>query len=68
MTSFLEKYYKGLINIKRLDGYEYKLLECQYCNLIFQEQKPNKEFYQELYEKFIDQSDRLQKKENFEKK
>ena len=68
MSSFLEKYYKGLINIKRLDGHEYKLLECQYCNLIFQEQIPDKEFSHELYEKFIDQAESLQKKDNFEKK
>ena len=66
MISFLERYYKGLINTKKLEEYEYKLLECQYCSLIFQEQIPNEKFSQELYEEIIDQEDSLQKKENFQ--
>jgi 2-polyprenyl-3-methyl-5-hydroxy-6-metoxy-1,4-benzoquinol methylase len=68
MISFLERYYKGLINTKKLEEYEYKLLECQYCSLIFQEQIPDEKFSQELYEEVIDREDSLLKKEDFEKK
>ena len=41
MTSFLDTYYKGLMPINKLHGYEYKLLECQYCNLIYQDPPPS---------------------------
>jgi len=68
MINFLKKYYKGRIDTKKLEKNNYNLLECQYCNLIFQEQIPNEKFSQELYEELIDQEDSLQKKENFEKK
>ncbi len=68
MTSFLDKYYKGLIDINLLKEYEYKLLECSYCNLIFQEQIPNEKFSHELYEKYIDKEDSLKKKDNYEEK
>ena len=68
MTNFLEKYYNDLIDIKKLEEHEYKLLECQYCSLIFQEQIPDEKFSQELYEDVIDKEYSLLKKENFEKK
>ena len=55
MTNFLKRYYKNRINLKKLDNYKYNLLECQICNLIFQEQIPNEKFSQELYEELIDQ-------------
>ena len=68
MTTFLEKYYKGLIDLNKLKDYDYKLLECKHCSLIFQEQIPDKKFSQELYENYIDKDESLKKKENFEKK
>ena len=68
MISFLETYYKGLIPIYRLDGFEYKLIECQNCSLIYQEQIPNKKFSQELYENYIDKEDSLFKKSSYEQK
>ena len=68
MTNFLESYYKGSINLNRLNGHEYKLLECQYCSLIFQEQIPNDKFSQDLYEKYIDKEESLKKKDNFDRK
>ena len=68
MISFLDTYYKGLIPIYRLDSFEYKLLECQNCDLIFQEQIPDKKFSQELYENYIDKEDSLLKKSSYEKK
>ena len=68
MISFLETYYKGLIPIHILDGYEYKLIECQNCNLIYQEQIPDKKFSRELYENYIDKKDSLLKKNDYEQK
>lgn len=62
MIDFLKRYYKGTIDIKKLYGRHYNLLECQKCNLIFQEQIPNKKFSQELYENYIDKYDSLKKK------
>jgi SAM-dependent methyltransferase len=68
MNDFIQEYYKGLIDKKKLEEFEYKLLECQYCSLIFQEQIPDKKFSQQLYEKIISQEDSLLKKNDFEKK
>jgi 2-polyprenyl-3-methyl-5-hydroxy-6-metoxy-1,4-benzoquinol methylase len=68
MSDFIQRYYKGLINDKKLEKFEYKLLECRYCSLIFQEQVPGKNFSQELYEEIINQEDSLFKKNDFEKK
>ncbi len=68
MIEFLSSYYKGTIDLKKLYGQHYKLLECGNCNLIFQEQIPNKKFSQELYEKYIDKDDSLKKKDDYEKK
>ena len=68
MIDFLKRYYKGTIDIKKLYGRHYNLLECQKCNLIFQEQIPNKKFSQELYENYIDKYDSLKKKDNYDKK
>ncbi len=68
MVDFLSSYYKGTIDIKQLHGRYYNLLECKNCNLIFQEQIPNKKFSMELYEKYIDKDDSLKKKNNYEKK
>ena len=68
MIDFLTRYYKGTIDIKKLYGQHYNLLECKKCNLIFQQQIPNKKFSQELYENYIDKDDSLKKKDNYEKK
>ena len=59
---------KGQLILKNYMRQHYKLLECGNCNLIFQEQIPNKEFSQELYEKYIDKDDSLKKKDDYEKK
>ncbi len=68
MIDFLTLYYKGTIDVKKLYGRHYNLLECKKCGLIFQEQIPNKKFSQELYEKYIDKYDSLKKKDDYEKK
>ena len=68
MADFLTSYYKGRIDIKKLSGKHYRLLECKNCSLIFQEQIPNKQFSQELYETYIDKDESLRKKDNYEKK
>tara|TARA_B100001996_G_C18624907_1_gene579330 strand:- start:95 stop:964 length:870 start_codon:yes stop_codon:yes gene_type:complete len=66
--NFIKSYYKNIIDMNKLDKYEYTLLECLNCSLIFQEQIPNYSFSKELYEKFIDPNESLLKKEDFEKK
>ena len=66
MIDFLSSYYKGTIDIEKLYGRDYKLLECKNCNLIFQEQIPNNKFSYELYEKYIDKDDSLKKKNDYE--
>ena len=68
MINFLSVYYKGRIDIKKLNGKYYKLLECLNCKLIFQEQIPDEKFSQELYEIYIDKDDSLRKKDDYEKK
>ena len=68
MIDFLSSYYKGTIDVEKLNKHHYKLLECENCNLIFQEQIPNEKFSQELYEKYIDKDDSLKKKDDYEKK
>ena len=68
MIDFLSSYYKDKIDIKKLHGKYYKLLECKNCGLIFQNQIPDKKFSQELYEKYIDKDDSLKKKDDYERK
>ena len=51
-----------------MDGHEYNLLQCLNCNLIFQEQIPDDQFSKDLYEKFIDPSESLSKKNDFDNK
>ena len=59
IVKFIKTYYKNSLNIIELDGYEYTLLECLNCSLIFQEQIPDEEFSIKLYEKIIDQDESL---------
>lgn len=68
MINFLDKYYNGRIGKNKLKGFYYRLIQCKFCNLIFQEQIPDESFSEELYENIIDKEDSLFKKENFEKK
>ena len=68
MTNFLENYYKGKIERNKLEEFYYKLIQCKFCKLIFQEQIPDENFSEHLYENIIDQKDSYNKKENFEKK
>ena len=44
------------------------MIQCKFCKLIFQEQIPDENFSEHLYENIIDQKDSYNKKENFEKK
>ena len=67
MISFLGKYYNGQIEKNKLEGFYYRLIQCNFCGLIFQEQIPDENFSEELYEKIIDKEESHLKKENFEK-
>ncbi len=68
IASFLNNYYKNLIKISSLDTHEYNLMQCLECNLIFQEQIPDDQFSENLYEIFIDANESLSKKDDFNKK
>ena len=68
MIKFLDTYYKGQIKKSKLEGFYYRLIQCKFCGLIFQEQIPDENFSEELYENIIDKKDSSLKKENFEKK
>ena len=67
ITSFLESYYKKLIDTKKLEKYYYSLIECQNCDFIYQKQIPNEEFSTELYENYIDKETSLKKKRRLRK-
>lgn len=68
MIFFLENYYQKDLEIKKIENYQYRLIECSNCNLIFQEQIPDKKFSEQLYENVIDKENSFSKKEDFEKR
>ena len=68
LSSFLKSYYGGRIEIDKIKSKKYTLLECQNCNLIFQEEIPDESFSKILYEDLIDPKISLAKKDNYEKK
>ena len=68
MKNFLSSYYKKNINLDELKNFNYVLLECDNCKLIFQEQIPNEKFSLKLYEDIINKDESLQKKDDYEKK
>ena len=68
MQKFLKNYYKDTLELDKFNDYDFKLLECQNCNLIFQEQIPSNEFSSELYENIIDKDISISKKNDYEKK
>ena len=65
LTSFIKKYYKKKIPLKKINNFNYNLLECKKCTGIFQEQVPNKSFNFSLYENYISYKESLKKKQNF---
>lgn len=64
ILKFFYDYYSGKMPINFLDKYDYQLLECNNCRLIFQKYIPDKEFSNELYDKIISPEKSLQKKIN----
>ena len=62
ISKFLYDYYNGNMPTNFLNKYDYVLLECNDCKLIFQKYIPDKEFSIELYDKIISPEKSLQKK------
>lgn len=62
LKKFLKEYYNNRLPVDLVSRYDYKLMECKYCKLIFQKFIPDKNFMIELYEKFISARDSLIKK------
>ena len=52
MIDFLTLYYKATIDIKKLYGRHYNLLECKNCNLIQQSKKINERVVNKIYESY----------------
>lgn len=68
LSSFLRSYYGNRIEIDKIKDNKYNLLECLNCSLIFQEEIPNENFSNILYEDLIDPEVSLNKKNNYENK
>lgn len=62
VLKFFYDYYNGNMPTNFFDKYDYQLLECNNCQLIFQKNIPDKEFSNELYDKIISPEKSLQKK------
>ena len=62
ILKFFYDYYNGNMPTNILEKYDYQLLECSDCRLIFQKYIPDKEFSIELYDKIISPEKSLQKK------
>jgi 2-polyprenyl-3-methyl-5-hydroxy-6-metoxy-1,4-benzoquinol methylase len=62
LKKFLKVYYNNRLPVNLVSKYDYKLMECKYCKLIFQKFVPDKNFMIELYEKFISSKESLIKK------
>ena len=62
ILKFFYDYYNGNMPTNILEDYDYQLLECSDCQLIFQKYIPDKEFSIELYDKIISPEKSLQKK------
>ena len=56
LSSYLARYYgdQGNPRLDRLDGENYRLMECPECGLVFQDRVPTSDFSMELYEVWID--------------
>jgi 2-polyprenyl-3-methyl-5-hydroxy-6-metoxy-1,4-benzoquinol methylase len=56
LVEYLESFYRpyGGIELVYLDGAYYSLVECPTCGLIYQDEIPNEQLMERLYEKWID--------------
>lgn len=63
LQNFLTTYYKNRLQLNLVSQYDYELIECNICKLIFQKYIPDENFSQQLYEKFISAEESLKKKE-----
>ena len=62
ILKFLGEYYDGKIPTYLIEKYDYKLIECKNCKLIFQKFIPDEEFSNELYDNIISSEKSLKKK------
>lgn len=64
ILEFLKNYYKNKLPIHLLNNFDYQLLECTKCKLIYQKNIPDNEFSNEIYDKIISAEESLEKKIN----
>ena len=62
VLNFLNEYYSGRMPVNFLKDYNYELMECINCRLIFQKYIPDDQFSMELYDKIISSEESLKKK------
>ena len=62
ILAFLNEYYKKRMPINLLKNFDYQLVECLECKLIFQKYIPDDELSNELYDKIISSEESLKKK------
>ena len=62
VLNFLNEYYSGRMPVNFLKDYNYELMECTNCRLIFQKYIPDDQFSMELYDKIISSEESLKKK------
>jgi 2-polyprenyl-3-methyl-5-hydroxy-6-metoxy-1,4-benzoquinol methylase len=63
LTNFLKVYYKNRLPISLISKYNYELIECKVCRLIYQKYVPDENFSKDLYERYISPEESLKKKE-----
>lgn len=64
IRNFIDSYYEGRIPYSKLENTDYTLLECSFCELIFQEFILSSQNMENLYETWISADESLAKKQN----
>ena len=62
ILNFLNEYYENKMPVHLLKDFDYQLVECDNCKLIFQKYIPDDEFSNQLYDKIISSDVSLKKK------
>lgn len=62
ILNFLNEYYQNRFPTHLIKNFDFELLECKNCKLIFQKYIPSDDFSYELYDKIISPEESLEKK------
>ena len=68
ILKFLNEYYENKMPVHLLKDFDYQLVECNECKLIFQKYIPDSEFSNKLYDEIISSDASLKKKLDMTKK